>query len=230
MRRIALAALLLLAAAAVAGVARPEGARAVDPTGEAGTVTVNGTGTVTSAPDRARISAGVETQGATARAALQANAAEMRRVIDALRRAGASELQTQYVSLSPRQTESGTVDGFTAQNTVSATIGLARAGAAIDAGVAAGANVVWGPTLSSSDAGKLYRDALAAAVADARTRADALAAAAGRSVGKVRAMVEGGATALPLAEKAAMASDAATPIEPGTQDTTATVSVTFELV
>jgi uncharacterized protein YggE len=230
MRRIALVAVLLLAAAAVAGVARPDGARAVDPADEGGTVTVNGTGTVTSTPDRAQISAGVETRGETARAALQANAAEMRRVIDALRRAGATELQTQYVSLSPRQTENGTVEGYTAQNTVTATVGIARAGAAIDAGVAAGANVVWGPTLSSSDAEKLYRDALTAAVADARTRAEALAAAAGRTVGKVTAMVEGGATAIPLAEKAAMASDAATPIEPGTQDTTATVSVTFALV
>ncbi len=229
MKRIALAAALLLAAAAVAGVARPEGARAVDPASGAGTVTVAGTGSVTATPDQAEISAGVESRGATARAALAANAAEMREVIDALRRASVTNLRTQAVSLSPRTLEDGTVDGFTAQNTVSATIAVGRAGAAIDAGVEAGANVVWGPTLSSSDAKKLYREALESAVADARERAAVLATAAGRTLGQGTAIVESGAVSPePMFDKA-QASMGSTPIEPGTQETSATVSVTYEL-
>lgn len=228
MRRIALAAVLVLAVAAVAAVARPEGARAVDPAVDGDTVTVTGAGSVSSAPDRAEISAGVETRGATARAALAANAAEMRRVIEALRRAGASNVRTQSVSLSPRTLEDGTVEGFTAQNTVAATIAVARAGAAIDAGVDAGANVVWGPSLSSSDAERLYRDALRAAVADARERAEVLAAAAGRALGRVTAIAEGGASSpQPMFDRAQVAGS--TPIEPGAQETAATVSVTYEL-
>ena len=47
---------------------------------ESGGITVQGTASVVSVPDRAELSFGVESQGQTARAALSANAAEMRRV------------------------------------------------------------------------------------------------------------------------------------------------------
>ena len=57
---------------------------------EAGGITVQGTASVTSVPDRAELSFGVESQGQTAKAALAANAAEMRRVIAALKAAGAT--------------------------------------------------------------------------------------------------------------------------------------------
>ena len=98
----------------------------------------------------------------------------------------------------------------------------------IDAAVEAGANQVSGPGMSSSNAEELYRQALAKAVAEARERAQVLAKAAGRSVGEITAIVEGSAaTPLPYAERAAL--DASTPIVPGEQETTATVSVTFAL-
>ena len=78
----------------------------------------------------------------------------------------------------------------------------------IDAAVDAGANQVNGPAMSVADEGELYRQALKAAVADARLSAETLAAAAGRSLGKVTSVVEsGGATPVPMFEKAA-ASDA----------------------
>jgi uncharacterized protein YggE len=229
MKRIAIVAGLLLAAAALAGVLRPEGAVAVDaPASELDTVTVSGTGSVSSVPDEAQVSVGVESQGQTAQAALAANAREMRAVIDAVRGADGKDVTTQTVSLTPRTTPEGQADGFTATNVVSATIGLAGAGKLIDAAVAAGANTVYGPSLSSSAAEKLYNDALKEAVADARERAEILAAAAGRQVGRVTAMSEGGGGAIPFAEKAA-AADAGTPVVSGPQETTATVSVTYEL-
>jgi uncharacterized protein YggE len=227
-KRTAVAAALLLTVAALAAIAWPDGAAAVDPTGTSRTVTVAGSGAVTSTPDRTEISAGVESRAATARTALAANAAEVRKVIDALRASGATNIRTQSVSLSPRTTGDGEPEGFTAQNTVTAGIRVARAGATIDAAVAAGANLVWGPTLSSSDAGALYREALERAVADARTRAEVLAAAAGRALGDVTAIVEGGGgTPAPAYDRAA--ASAVTPVEPGTQETSATVSVTYEL-
>jgi uncharacterized protein YggE len=100
----------------------------------------------------------------------------------------------------------------------------------IDAAAEAGANQVSGPGLSSSNAEALYRQALAKAVAEARARAEALAKAAGRSVGEITAIVEGGAaTPLPYAERAALDSAQSTPIVPGQQETTATISVTFSL-
>ena len=88
MKRIAFAAGLVLVAAALAGVLRPEGASAVDPAPSTDSVTVAGTGVVTAVPDRAQISAGVESRAATARAALQANATAMQKVIDALESRG----------------------------------------------------------------------------------------------------------------------------------------------
>ena len=106
---------------------------------------------------------------------------------------------------------------------------LEKAGALIDAAVEAGANQVNGPTMSVADQSSLYRQALKAAMADARLSAETLAAAAGRSLGKVTTVVESsGSAPVPMFAKAA-AADSATPIEAGTQETTAQVTVTFAL-
>lgn len=230
MRRIALAAVVLLAVAALAGVARPEGAHAVDGQTQTGdSVTVSGNGSVAAVPTTAVLSLGVDVRAPSAKAALAANAREMRRVIDAVKAAGGRQVGTQSVSLSQVLGQNGEPSGFAASNVVSATVDVERAGAVIDAAVDAGANQVNGPMMSVADQGKLYRQALKAAVADARLSAETLAAAAGRSLGKVTSVVEsGGATPVPMFAKTA-ASDAGTPIEAGTQQTTASVTVTFAL-
>jgi len=229
MKRIAFAAGLVLVAAALAGVLRPEGASAVDPVPATDSVTVTGTGVVTAVPDRAQISAGVESRATTARAALQANAAAMEKVIDALKARGGTDVTTQTVSLSTAFDEQGGPNGFVASNVASAETSLSGAGALIDAAVAAGANTIYGPSLSRSDADALYDQALEKAVADAKDRAALLAKAAGRELGRVTAIVESGSAPVPFAAKEGMARDAATPVVSGPQDTTASVSVTYEL-
>ena len=96
---------------------------------EAGGITVQGTAHVASVPDRAELSFGVESQGQTAKAALAANATEMRRLIAAVKAAGGTGVKTQSVSLSPRYNETNEVQAFVATNTVSATIkDVAKAG------------------------------------------------------------------------------------------------------
>ena len=200
---------------------------------DAGGITVQGTASVTSVPDRAELSFGVESQGQTAKAALAANATEMRKVIAAVKAAGvaAADVKTQYVSLSPRYNEKNEAQGFVATNSVSATIKeLAKAGAVIDAAVDAGANQVYGPSLSRGDQTELYRQALKAAVSNARASAQAIAGAANVSLGRVTTVVEGGGAPSPLPyalDKAQAAGS--TPIEPGTQETTAYVTVTFSV-
>ncbi len=228
MRRIAFAAGLLLAAAALAGVLRPEGAGADDSAPAADTVTVTGTGSVSAVPDRAEISAGVETRAATAKAALAANGAAMQKVIAALRSNGGKDVTTQTVSLSTAFDQNGQPNGFVASNVASADTTLDDAGALIDAAVVAGANTVYGPTLSRSDADALYRQALAKAVDDAKARADILAKAAGRALGEVRAIVESGSALMPVYAKASAAQDS-TPVVSGPQETTAQVTVTYAL-
>ena len=228
MKRIALAAGVLIAAAALAGVLRPEGAGAEDPAPATDTVTVTGSGVVTSVPDRAEISAGVESRAPTARAALAANGAAMQKVIDALRANGGKDVTTQTVSLSTAFDANGQPSGFVASNVASAETSLGGAGALIDAAVAAGANTIYGPSLSRSDSDALYRQALAKAVDDAKGRAAILAKAAGRDLGRVTAISESGASEGPIYAKASAAQDS-TPVVSGPQETTASVSVTYEL-
>ena len=229
--RILLVAVPLVLAAALAAATLPGSASSAAAETEAGGITVTGTASVSSVPDRAELSFGVESQGQTAKAALAANATEMRKVIAAVKAAGGTDVKTQYVSLSPRYNETNEVQTFVATNSVSASIkDLAKAGAVIDAAVSAGANQVYGPSLSSGDQTERYRQALKTAVANARASAQVLAAAANVSLGRVTAIVEGGGAPqpLPYAADKAMAVES-TPIEPGTQQTTANVTVTFSV-
>jgi uncharacterized protein YggE len=124
------------------------------------------------------------------------------------------------------------VTGYTADNSVSATVDIAKAGALVDAAVAAGANTVSGPTLSVSDRDARYRDALKKAVDDARAKAQALAEAGGFGVGPVSVVTEQQAVGAPepWGVRAAVAkADAPTPVEAGTQEVTADVTVTFRI-
>jgi uncharacterized protein YggE len=230
MRRLltlAAAAAVLVAVAAFAGVGRPEAARG--DVASPDTVTTTGHGVVTVVPDEASVSAGVHTQAVTASAALAQNAKLMSSVIAALKAAGGSDLQTQQVSLYPQTNDQNEVTGYVADNSVSAQAKIAGAGALIDAAVAAGANNVSGPTLDVSDRDARYRDALGKAVADARAKAAALAGAGGFGVGQVSSVTEQSAAAPVPVYEAAAAKSAATPIEPGTQDVTADVTVTFRI-
>ena len=230
MKRIAIVAGLLLTAAALAGVLRPEGAHAVDDTTPRDTVTVSGTGAVAAIPDRAAITAGVESRAATAQAALTANAKSMQKIIDALKASGGKNVTTSTVSLSPGYTPEGRPDGYVALNTVTAEFGLGAAGEAIDAAVDAGANTIYGPTFTNSDRAKLYGKALEAAVADAKAHAQVLAAATGRSLGEAITISESSQAPGPLYAKAeARDAAASTPVVSGPQETTAMVSVTYEL-
>lgn len=227
MKKIAVAVGLLVVAAAAVAVMQPSGAGAVDPPTSTDSLTVSGQGVVLAVPDRAEISAGVETRAQTARAALQANAAAMERVIDALRGGGGTDVTTQSVSLSTSFDDQGSPNGFVASNIASATVAFDKAGSLIDAAVGAGANTIYGPTPSRSDADALYRQALAKAVEDAAGRAAVLAKAAGRELGRVTTISESGAAPVPVFAKAA--ADASTPVVSGPQETTASVSVTYEL-
>ncbi len=224
-----IAAVALASVVAFAGVGRPESARG-DST-QTDTVTTNGHGVITAVPDEATVSAGVRSDAETAAAALADNATKMNAVIAALKKAGGENVQTQQVSLYPTTDQQGKVTGYTAQNTVSAKAKIAGAGALIDAAVGAGANTVDGPSLGLSDQDALYRDALKKAVADARAKALAIADAGGFGVGPVSTVVEQSAAGQPVfrGPVALAAKDASTPIEPGTADVTADVTVSFTI-
>lgn len=193
-------------------------------------IIVTGNGSVQTVPDRARLSFGLTTDAKTASTALHANAAGMTKVIAAIKAQGiaSADIRTEFVSLSPRYTQNGDgIVGYTATNSVSVTLrDLGKAGPVIDAAVDAGANQVSGPSLAPSDESALYRQALRAAIADAKAKARTIAAAAGLHLRRITDVSEsGGPVPTPLTGKAGVAPS--TPIEPGTQLVQATVTVTF---
>jgi hypothetical protein len=230
--RLAVLVASLAVLAALVGVGLPEGARGSESdTQPSRTITVTGAGSVATVPNRAQLSLGVTTQAKTASAALAANGPAMQKVIAALRAAGiaAADIQTSSVSLTPRTSDSGAILGYTASNSVTATIrDLRRAGVVIDAAVQAGATDVAGPNLSSSDVSALYQQALKAAFADAQAKASTLAASAGAQLGRVLQLDEGTTSSPPVPAAKSMA-ESATPVEPGTQTVDASVTVEFDI-
>jgi len=198
-------------------------------------ITVLGSGTARAVPDVADWSFGVQSDAETASAALKAASEATRRIIGALRGEGIAkeDLRTEQVSLYPRTTDDGrAVIGYSASSTVHATVrDLAKAGSIVDAAVEAGANQIYGPSLRVSDNRAQYRAAIEAALDDARTRAQALAAKAGVTLGGPVAIVEsGGGTPGPVYDRAmAEAGGADVPIEPGVDEIAATLTVTYAI-
>lgn len=229
--RIALAALLVLAAAALAGIGRPEAAGGASGEQREG-ITVTGVGHVDSVPDEAEFSLGITTKGGTAREALAANSDRMRRLIAALKAIGVAErdIKTQDVSIGPNYDGEAGPSGYSASNTVSVRIrDIDRAGAVLEAASQAGANNVYGPSLTRANREALEAQALEKAVENARKRAETLARAADVSLGRVTAIVEtvdGGGYELFSARRAA-GPESDVPIEKGTEEIAASVTVTF---
>ena len=229
-RTILLVAGVLLVAAAIAGVAQPHLGRSATPT-TGSTITVTGNGTVDSTPNQASFDFGVTTNGATAAEALSRNSAQARAIIDALKKAGipSSDIQTTQVSLWPQTTSNGLkITGYQASNSVNVTAALGKSGALVDAAVGAGANNVDGPSLDTADKTSLYNQALDKALGDAKQKAQAIADAAGLTLGTALKVREGGSPAPILYGDALGARPAAAPpIEAGTQKIQASVTVTY---
>lgn len=208
--------------------------------------TLNGTrldivaeGEVTRVPDVANISAGVVTQAQGAGQAMSENATRMAATVAALKKAGVAErdIQTASISLSPQyrygENMPPVITGYQASNQVMVRFrDVRRAGAILDALVAAGANQINGPTLALDKPEAALDEARAAAIAKARARADLYAKAAGLSVRRILAISETGGYEPPrpmpqMMMREAKAAD--TMIEAGEQRLTVTVNVSFEL-
>jgi uncharacterized protein YggE len=207
-------------------------------------------GKVTRAPDLAVFSAGVVSQGKSASQALAANAANMTRVIAALKTAGIAErdIQTSNLSLNPvyqqqRTLPDGTIDppqpriiGYQAQNTVSVRQrNLTDYGKVIDTLVTAGANQVNGPSFEVENSDPALDEARVAAMKKARARADLYARAAGLRVGRIISISESGGWSPPppqavMYRMAAMDAAPTSPVQAGEMQLAITVSVQFELV
>lgn len=213
---------------------------AVQPASSDGTLlSVSATGEASRAPDVATASAGVVTQAADASAAMRENAAQMARVMEALRGAGVAErdIQTTGISIHPvyrhAQDEEPRITGYSASNTVSLKVrDVSRLGAVLDALVSSGANNVNGPSFEIDQPGVVYDEARRKALEQARARATMYAEALGLRVRRIVSISEGGGMQAPRPMYAmrAVAMDAeSTPVAPGENTLTAHLEVVFEL-
>lgn len=207
-------------------------------------VITNGQGEAKIVPDRARLEVSVQTRGATAAAAGADNARKQQAVLDALRKMGfaSDQLSTVNYNLYPemqydRNGQQPKVTGYVATNTVRVDIrDIGMIGKAIDASLEAGANMISSLSFYPSNTDAARRSALAEAVARARDDADAVAKAAGGSVG---ALIEITTTDVRppvvfnrvLAEASMVGKVASpTPVEPGEQTVSAMVTVRWAFV
>lgn len=203
-------------------------------------ITVTGTGTVEAAPDIATLSIGVTTQGETAAEALSANSAALDAVMARLTAAGiaAPDMQTSNLSLNPNWTgyESSSVSGPTISGYVASNILTIRLrqldglGAVLDAAVADGANTLNGLTFGLADPKPALDEARKEAVADARARAELLAAAAGVKLGRVISISEGVVPTDPAPMFRAEASAAPVPVAGGEVGLSASVTIFYQIV
>ena len=231
-RLLPLAFLTLLCAAAAAQ--EPPG-RPAPPS-----IRVTGEATVTVQPDQARIDIGVTTQAQTAQAAAADNAQRLETALAELRRAlgAGAEIKTAGYSLNPdyRYPKEGgrpTITGYTATNVVRVTLNdLTRVGQAIDAATQSGANQVQRLQFMLKDEQAAQSQALRAAALKAKAQADALAQALGLKIVRVLSVVESTGGVQPIMRDVALAraeAAASTPVEPGTIEAHATVTLTVEI-
>lgn len=201
------------------------------------TLVTNGQGETKVTPDRARLEVSVQTRAATAADAGAQNAKKQQSVLDALRKIGftSEQLSTVNYNLFPemqydKNGQSPRVVAYNATNTVRIDIrDVGMIGKAIDASLEAGANMISSLSFYSSNTDAARRSALASAVARARSDADAMASAAGGTVGPLLELGTSDFAPPVIYNRANLAGDmagkmaVATPIEPGEQTVTATV-------
>jgi len=225
----------LLVAPAIAGA--PAALAAGDNSGPR-TISVSGQGEVRSAPDEARLSAGVVTQAVNAADALSANSRAMSRVFATLKGLGIPDkaMQTSQFSVSPQYSNDRNgnpqkISGYQVTNNVSVTIDdLGKLGPALDALVSAGSNALGSIEFTIRNPKPLESDARAAAMHDAMDKAANYAKAAGLRLGPVLSISEGSEGPRPMyrAMAGVMTTEAA-PIAAGEEMVAASVSVTFEI-
>jgi len=202
-------------------------------------ITVSASGKVTVVPDVARVNVGVTLSKPTVKAAREAGAKAMTDIIAAVKALGIDEkdIRTTNVSLYPQYSNGSPakVVGYQISEQIQVTVrDLDKAGDVVDVATAKGATDVSGISFELADPAKAQDEARAAAVTAARASAQAMATAGKVSLGAVISITDA-SPASPIYyggymdSKAAGAPEVATPVQPGTQDMNAMVTVVFEI-
>lgn len=203
-------------------------------------ISVSGLGEVRIEPDIAIINIGIEASGATVQEARDKGADAANKLIASLKSNGVEEkdILTTSVNLYPQyfysQNDPPRITGYIANNQLAVTVrDLEKAGKVIDDGVAAGGDAarLQGIQFGIDDPEPLLKEAREKAVADARSRAETYAAAAGVKLGAIVAISESSPSSIPILRVPATGYDAAaeTPIQPGETMVSASVAIRFAI-
>jgi uncharacterized protein len=202
-------------------------------------VIVIGEGSVTVAPDHARIRSGVTTRAKTAKDAADANSKVMAAIIAALLNAAIEQkdIQTSRFSVQPTYTSpqpntEQKLSGFSVSNQVSVTIReIDKVSEILDRLITTGATDAGSVEFRHSDSSKALDRAREAAVADARRKAELYARAADLSLGSVTWITEDSeyVPSFPKAVARPAAMAAAPPIAAGEDTLHVRITVGFEM-
>ena len=207
-------------------------------------IVTSGEGQTRVTPDRATVLIGVQTRALTAAVAAADNAHRQKAVLDTLKALGIplEQLTTQNYSVSPemRYDSNGAnpkVTGYAVSNTIRVELKkVDQVGPVIDAALAKGANQVAGVQFTVSNIAEVRRASMAEAVRNARSDAEVLAKAAGGTLGPLIEMTSSSPNYRPMSgalQEVVMSAAALrvpTPIEPGEQIITASVSATWQFI
>ena len=207
-------------------------------------LTTTGSGEVRIEPDMATIRLGAVSRGLTAREAQDGVNLALTAIVAAVEEAGIErgEIQTSQLALQPvysntrRSGETPTIAGYTASYTIAIRITrLELVGPVVDKGLQAGANRLDGLTFGVVDDAPYRREALQAAIRDARMKAEALAEAAHVKILEVLEIAEGGVAIRPLpvvGRGVALAMEGvsvSTPVLPGQVTVSGSVTVRYRV-
>lgn len=197
------------------------------------TIQVRGTGTVSAAPDRVSFVAGVESDSTALKEAYGENKRIVAAVLKALRDRGVTDAQMRTANFSIQMGgDERQVKHYIVMNSVTVTRDkIDDVADLIGAAVDAGANNVSSVSYSISNASALRDASLDRAYADARARAQRLAAAAGKTLGEPLDISTEGIYGPPVLTEAITVGGGGSNLElqAGMREVTSTVLVTFEL-
>lgn len=203
------------------------------------TFSVTGEGKVAAAPDIALVNVGVQAQGATVKQAQQELNGAINKVTEAIKKAGveAHDIQTSAYNLNPTydyREGRGRITGYQASSNLTVKVReIAHANQVIDAATANGANQVGGASFDIDDKTKVENEARQKAVDEAKKKAEEAAKIAGFRLGRVINYSENfgpGPRPMPMLAKTEMATGTApTQIEPGTNEITVSVTLSYEI-
>lgn len=198
-------------------------------------LTVNASGSIYAAPDQATVQLGVSSQASTAADALKQNSADTTAVIDAIKKLGvdAKDISTSNFNVYPTYDTSGTrINGYQVNNSVTVLIrDISTSGTLLDQVVTAGANNISGLSFGIADASQYQADARQKAIEAARAKAEAMAKAAGVTLGDILSINESVnyQPEMPFARGMVADASMSVPVETGQQEVSVSVTLVYEI-